>query len=127
VMNKTTIVFVKKGSKNVTVPAAAERRSLVTVVCIICANGNQIPPAVIFPRANYKDFMIAGGFPGTLGLASPSGWINNELFVSVLEHFTRHTNASKSKFGSCRHKYQFNSNTIEDLNLLLCFQVTQFS
>lgn len=50
---------------------------------------------MIFPRVNFKQHMINGAPAGTLGLASPSGWMNSELFVSVMKHFIQHSGSSK--------------------------------
>lgn len=38
--------------------------------------------------------MLHGALTGSLGLASPSGWMNAELFVKVIVHFIKHTCAS---------------------------------
>lgn len=38
--------------------------------------------------------MLAGAPPGSLGLAAPSGWMNSDLFVQVMQHFIKHTCAS---------------------------------
>lgn len=45
--------------------------------------GQFIPLAMIFLRTYFRDHMISGAPVGTLGLASPSGWMNSELFVRV--------------------------------------------
>nr|XP_023018579.1 uncharacterized protein LOC111507502 [Leptinotarsa decemlineata] len=50
---------------------------------------------MIFPRVHFKPHMLHGAPPGMLGLASKSGWMNNELFVDVLKHFIKHSNSSK--------------------------------
>lgn len=96
-MNKTTKVFAEKGSKNVAIPSAAEWGPLVTLCCIISANGNHIPPAMVFPQVHFKNHMTTGAYPGTLGLATVSGWMNNELFIQVLQHFVHLTNCSESR------------------------------
>lgn len=57
--------------------------------------GTALPPAMIFPRVNFKQHMINGAPPGTLGLANSSGWMNSELFVSVMKHFIQHSGSSK--------------------------------
>lgn len=58
--------------------------------------GVSLPPAMIFPRVNFKPHMLHGAPSGTLGLATPSGWMNSELFVSVIEHFIFHSGSSTS-------------------------------
>ncbi|KAK4299196.1 hypothetical protein Pmani_028514 [Petrolisthes manimaculis] len=42
-----------------------------------------------------KEHMINDAPAGTLGLANPSGWMNNQLFPEVLKHFIKYTSASK--------------------------------
>ncbi|KAK4871440.1 hypothetical protein RN001_016455 [Aquatica leii] len=37
---------------------------------------------MVFPMKNFKHHMLNGAPPGTLGLATPSGWMNGELFPS---------------------------------------------
>lgn len=44
---------------------------------------------------HFMKHMIAGEQPGTLGLSAPTGWINSELFLKVMEHFFKHTNSSR--------------------------------
>ncbi|XP_055922503.1 uncharacterized protein LOC129953377 [Eupeodes corollae] len=39
--------------------------------------------------------MLHGTPPGTLGLATPSGWMNSELFPEVMRHFIQHSCSSK--------------------------------
>lgn len=41
--------------------------------------------------------MINNAPPGTLGLATKTGWMNSELFVEVMKHFIRCSNSSKEK------------------------------
>ncbi|XP_018792542.1 PREDICTED: uncharacterized protein LOC108971138 [Bactrocera latifrons] len=56
-----------KGQRSVSQASSAERGSLVTIVGIVNACGNRLPPAYIFPRVNTK-----------------SGWMISELFANVL-------------------------------------------
>lgn len=39
--------------------------------------------------------MIKNTPPGTLGLATPTGWMNSAIFPEVMKHFIKHANASK--------------------------------
>lgn len=96
VMSKASKVFAEKGSRNVHAPTAAERGSLVTVCAIIGANGSFLPPAMIFPRVHFQSHMLNEAVPGTLGLAKLSGWMTADLFVKVLEHFSKFTRSSNS-------------------------------
>ena len=94
-VQKAPNVIALKGTKQVSQVASAERRTLVTTCCIINALGNALPPAMVFPRAKFKQHMINEAPSGTLGLAQPSGWMTSELFLEVMKHFVKHTNASK--------------------------------
>lgn len=88
-------VFATKGVKQVGQITAAERGTLVTVCCCVSAAGQALPPVIIFPRVNYREFMIEGAPPGTLGLATQTGWMNGELFIHALRHFIKHMGCSK--------------------------------
>lgn len=44
-------------------------------------------PAFVFPRKNYKDFILHGAPPSNLGLPHKSGWMTAENFLIVLEYF----------------------------------------
>lgn len=84
-------VFAKRGQKQVGQATSAERGELVTVLNFVSASGSFIPSAFIFPRVNYKDFMLTGAPQGSLGLANRSGWMTDKHFLSCMEHFVRHT------------------------------------
>lgn len=49
----------------------------------------------MFPRVHYKDNFLEGAPEGSLGAASKSGWINSNIFVSVLKHIQKHTLCTK--------------------------------
>lgn len=80
-------VIADKGIKQVSSCTSGERGVLVTTCAIISAAGTFLPPAMVFPRKHFKPHMLTGAPPGTLGLASPSGWMNAEIFPAVLQHF----------------------------------------
>lgn len=92
-VQKPQKVLAPKGS-NVCKVTSGERGVLVTTCCIVSATGHALPPAMVFPRKNFKAHMLHGAPAGTLGLASPTGWMNAELFVEVMNHFIKHTSAS---------------------------------
>ena len=50
---------------------------------------------MVFPRKNFKEHMISGAPSGTLGLATSTGWMNGEIFVSVMEHFIKYSGSTK--------------------------------
>lgn len=83
-------VLASKGQKQVGQITSAERGTLVTMCGTINALGNSIPPLLIFPRVHYKEFMIKGAPYGTLGAATPSGWISSEVFLKYLQHFVKY-------------------------------------
>jgi hypothetical protein len=97
VSSKSSKVLAPVGSKEVSTVSSAERGPLITACCFVSASGNQIPPAIIFPRVNFTPNMLIDGIPGTLGLANQSGWMTKELFLRVLEHFVKFTQSSQSK------------------------------
>ena len=65
-----------------------------TLCGIVSASGNSLLPVMIFPRKNFKAFMLHGAPEGSLGLASPSGWMTKELFEDVIKHFITHAKPS---------------------------------
>jgi len=87
-------VIAEKGIKRLNKVTSGERGVLVTVCCIINAYGYSLPPSFIFPRVNFKNHMLIGAPSGSLGLATPSGWMNSTLFIEVLDHFIKFTNCS---------------------------------
>lgn len=52
---------------------------------------------MIFPRKNYKEFMLKGAPPGTIGDANPSGWSTEELYFKFMQHFIKNTKPSKNE------------------------------
>ncbi|XP_042363242.1 uncharacterized protein LOC121958403 [Plectropomus leopardus] len=87
-------VVAVSGKTEVGVIRPAERGKGVSVVCAVNATGNAAPPMFIFPGTEYSDHFITGAPPGSAGTATPSGQINENAFVEVLEHLVRHTNCS---------------------------------
>ena len=94
VQNPKRIVTVK-GTRKVGSITSADGGQLVTVVYSIYANGNVVPPMLIFPRKNYRNHFVRGGPQSSIGKANPSGWINEKLFIEYLDHFASHTQCSK--------------------------------
>jgi hypothetical protein len=68
-------IIEEKGCKQVGQITSAERGALVTMNGAVNAIGNSIPPFLIFPRVNYKTYMIKGAPAGTKGVASKTGWM----------------------------------------------------
>lgn len=74
-VQKSQKVLAVKGVKQTNKVTSGEKGTLVTT-CIIKASGQFLPPALVFPRTHFKEHMIRGALPGTLGLATPGGWMN---------------------------------------------------
>ena len=90
-------VIAEKGVKQVSKCTSGEKGTLATICCITNAAGNSLPPAMIFPRVHFRDHMLRGAPPGTLGLANKTGWMNSELFSEVIDHFIHHSKSSKDR------------------------------
>ncbi len=94
-VQKPKQVIAAKGRKQVGSVTSQERGGLVAVTYSINAAGNNIPPMFIFPRVNYHENFIRGAPPGSIGVASRSGWINEELFLIYLQHVITKTRCSR--------------------------------
>ncbi|CAH2021965.1 unnamed protein product [Acanthoscelides obtectus] len=94
-VQKPQKVIAPLGRKCIGKVTSGERGTLVTTCCIVSASGNALPPVMIFPRKKFKDHMIKNTPAGTLGLATPSGWMNADSFTEVMKHFIKHTNSCK--------------------------------
>ena len=70
---------------------AAKGQKQVSLNASGCADGTFLPPVMVFPRVHFKNAMLLRCYPGTLGLANPSGWMNNALFFKVLQRFIKET------------------------------------
>lgn len=86
-VHKPPNVLAGRGEKQVGQITSGERGVLVTICCFICANGSSLPPFMVFPRVHFKQHMLRGSPPGTVGAATKSGWMNSEVFLDVLQHF----------------------------------------
>ena len=95
VVHRPKKVVAKRGQKQVGNVVSGEKGQTVTVVCACNAAGNYIPPALIFKRKRMTNTLLTGSPPGTVGYNSENGWINNEVFVQWLEHFTKYAKRSK--------------------------------
>ncbi|KAL4716994.1 hypothetical protein ACJJTC_001855 [Scirpophaga incertulas] len=45
---------------------------------------------MVFPRKQFKSFMLNGAPVGTIGLAQPTGWMNSDLFPEDVEIIQKH-------------------------------------
>ncbi|KAJ2937446.1 hypothetical protein O0L34_g19354 [Tuta absoluta] len=79
---------------------------------------------MVFPRAKFQPFMTKGAPTGTLGLASPSGWMNADLFVEVMKHFIKMTSSSPTNPSLLIMDYHESHLSIDALNLAKAAGVT---
>jgi hypothetical protein len=79
-------ILAPKNVKRLNKASSGEKGTLVTTCCIISASGFALPPVMVFPRVHFKEHMIKSAPLGTLGLATPSGWMNSSLFPKVMQH-----------------------------------------
>lgn len=84
-------VIATKGAKQVGHMTSGERGVNVTMISAVNAIGNSVPPAFVFPRVHFKDHMLQGAPPGSIGFAHISGWSNTEIFARYLQHFIKHS------------------------------------
>lgn len=68
-VQKPQQILAERGSKQLGRIPSVERGVTVTMCCCINAMANTAPPVYIFPRVNYKSFMLTGAPTGSLGLA----------------------------------------------------------
>lgn len=94
-VQKVPKVIAPRGVKQIGQVTSRERGELVTICCIVSAAGHIIPPVFVFPRKNFKNFMLAGAPEGSLGLVNESGWMTRDNFVKVINHFIKHSRPSK--------------------------------
>ena len=94
-VQKVPKVVATKGLKQVGQITSRERGELVTVCVIVSASGQTLPPAFVFPRKNFKEFMMHASPEGSLGLVDSSGWMTAANFIKVMKHFI--TNARPSQ------------------------------
>ncbi|KAJ4436391.1 hypothetical protein ANN_19023, partial [Periplaneta americana] len=97
VPNKLPKIISPRGKRVVSKVVSQERGESVTAVCCVSAAGYYVPPALIFQRKRYKPEFCDRTPPDTLGMVSDSGFINSELFMTWLEHFSKHVVPSQQK------------------------------
>jgi len=75
---------------------SAERGTTTTVVCAMSASGVYVPPMFIFKRKNMNSRLMNNCTPSAVGVASPCGWIDSDLFVHYRQHFVEYVKPSES-------------------------------
>lgn len=93
-VHKPPNIVADKKLKQVGQIASAERGILVTMVGAMNAQGNSVPPFLVFPRVNFKDHMLLNAPPGTAGVAHKTGWMTAANFLKWMDHFITHTKCS---------------------------------
>lgn len=83
-------ILAPKGIKQLASMTSNERGTKVTMIGGVNGAGNSVPPLFVFPRVHFKPHMLKGAPPGSVGAASPSGWSNETIFISYMEHFIHH-------------------------------------
>jgi len=98
-VQKVGQILAETGTKQVGRITSGERGENVTLCACVNAIGNSIPPAFIFPRVRFKQHMLKGCPNGSFGTSCSSGWMNSDIFPSVLQHFVKFMNVSKQNPG----------------------------
>jgi len=94
-VSKSGKVISVKGEKQVGKITSAEKGKTFTVLCAVNAAGSFLPPMIIFPRVNMTQRLLVGAPPCTLGVASKSGWIDQDLFLRWMTHFIAYAKPSR--------------------------------
>ena len=91
-------VLAGKGRRNVGRVSSAERGKLVTVVGCVSADGNCVPPMLIFGGRKRMDPGLMKDAPlGSIGAVSENGWVNTSLFMQWFTHFVDYVGPSKER------------------------------
>lgn len=69
-----------KGKEDVAISSTGNEKTNFTVVLAVMANGDRLPPMVIFKRKTVPK----GNFPGVIIKANPTGWMTAELMKQWL-------------------------------------------
>nr|XP_023028779.1 jerky protein homolog-like [Leptinotarsa decemlineata] len=96
-VQRPTKIIAKRGTKQVGAITSGERGQLVTSASVVNANGNSVPPFLIFPRKEFKDFMVANGPPVCVGASHFSGWMTCDKFLLFMKHLVHFVRCSKEK------------------------------
>lgn len=88
-VSKANRVVTRKSAKNMGI------NSLVTTAVTVSASGNSIPPFFVFPRKNMQSIFMYKATSGAVGVANPSGWIQQTQFVKYIKHFVKYARPTK--------------------------------
>ena len=87
ICQKPQKVLAEKGKRCVATLTSAEKGKTVTIICCVSGTGMFVPPMMIFPRVRMKPELTDKAPNGTIGVATKSGWVNEETFLKWFEHF----------------------------------------
>ncbi|CAK1599673.1 unnamed protein product [Parnassius mnemosyne] len=87
-LHKSSLVLAQKGVKRVHT-LASEHAENVTIVSCGNANGNTIPPMILFKGKRLKPEWEYNLPPGSLVAMTPKGSMNSETFVKWIHHFAK--------------------------------------
>ena len=90
-------VIACKNKKQVGKITSGERGTLVTMLGAINAAGNSVPPFMVFRSVHFKDSILHGAPPGTVGAAHQTGWMTTKNFTAFMQHFIKSTKFSKER------------------------------
>jgi len=65
---------------------SGERGINITIIIVVNAIGNNVPPMLIFPRVHFKNHMSTGAPTASIAGANPTVWSHERLFVDCMEH-----------------------------------------
>ena len=88
-------VIASRNEKQVGKLTSGERGALVTALYAVNAAGNSVPPMLVFPRVKFRDHIMKGAPPDSIGVANPSGWMSAACFTEFMKRFIKHTKCSK--------------------------------
>jgi transposase-like protein len=84
-------IIAPKGKRSVGAVTSQEKGKTITVLCCMNAAGMFVPPMIIYPRVRMKPSFMDRAPTGALGVASKTGWINEQLFTAWFDHFLKIT------------------------------------
>ncbi|CAF4193164.1 unnamed protein product, partial [Rotaria sordida] len=74
-------VVVKRGTKHAISSQSGTGKSMTTVLMCVCANGEKLPPYIVYRGAKlWSSWIPKNGFPGTRYNVTQSGWVEEETF-----------------------------------------------
>lgn len=97
VPSKNIKILATRGRKQVGILSSAERGQHFTIVCCMNAEGNFVPPSIIFPRKNMKNELMDGAPVGSVAFCSETGWMNGDLFLKWMKYFVKRVQPSQEQ------------------------------